>query len=310
MSRFKSSRRQRITRAVLDAIQQAGRGRNVAALATGALALVVAGTANAQSIQYLEYNAPPGFSVGTYPLFDPAENPSTPTLTDNYSSTGEMGPDTFLLPNYGTVQVTLTPYNFNPNVAPSAYTGALYNITGLQNKSAGPYSWTNNADVVGINNLNPYDVTYGLTFSFNSSGPALPGDLILAVVGLAENTTATVSTTTVGNVIDTPYLVGEANAVTSPVPNNGPGSTTLLSGSTFSSAGDGDPVNTGWALAQFTGAPIDSLNLVVGQIPGDGIAFSVAYVPEPASAALLSVAAVGLLRRRPGRQKLCPTSSA
>jgi hypothetical protein len=323
MSQFKTSRKQLSTRTALDAIRQVGRKRNSAALVAGALALGAARVATAQiPIQYLENLDGSNFQNTT---------PTTTLLP--YSATpapdGQLGPENFYLPNYGRVQVTLTPTNFDPTIDNldgtfGSYTGVLNNNAKFQNQNDAPpvglaptYSWGTDTNNIGINYLNRIttqsgaDEEYTLSFNFVGPSAANVSDLILVVTGLANGTTATVTTTTTDSTIDTPYLVGEDRTPPSgPVP-----APTVLTGSQFSSGYNTsqgtDNFNTGWALAQFRGSgDITSLELSVDQIPGDGIGFTVAYVPEPASTGLLCFAAFGLLRRRVRRQQPCPASSS
>ena len=113
-----------------------------------------------------------------------------------------------------------------------------------------------------------------------------PSDLLLNVTGLAVGTTATAS--------QAGSLAAEYTFPASGFYPGGPSSTTVLTGQTFSSLGNADRVNTGWALYQPTGS-FTNLQLNVLQANGDGIGFTLAYVvPEPASLVLWSVAAAGM----------------
>jgi hypothetical protein len=308
MAHSKSFRRQRLVRA---------------SLAASALALGAARVATAQiPIQYIQNTN--GTNFGPFTASSPTLQPSPNILNPN-----EIGPEDFLLPGYGTVAVSITASNFNP--VTSQYTGTLYDSPSEQTRStaqvtnSGPsqtvsnagtsyvgtgvptgnnFMWGTNADNIGMNNLNNFDEQYTLSFDFLSGAPNL-SDLFLVVAGLADSNYGSGTTATLASMKDVPSLVGEDHGPYA----NSPSSTTLLSfttgGWTYSSIGDGDPVNTGWSLTQFTGAPITSLDLNVDQAPGDGIGFSVGYatVPEPASTGVLFVAAFGLLNRRRRRQQ-------
>jgi len=295
---------------------------SVAALAAGALSLGAARAANAQiQIQYLENLN--GTNFGPFTAASPTLQPSPNGLNPN-----EIGPEDFLLPGYGTVAVSLTASNFNPVTSP--YTGTLYDSPSEETRSTGQvtnsgpaqtvsnsgtgyvgtgvptgntYTWGNDSNNIGINNQNNSDEQYTLSFDFISGTPNL-SDLFLVVAGLAGTSAGGGTTATLAPIKDIPSLVGEDHGPYA----NSPSSTTLLSQTTggwvYSSIGDGDPVNTGWSLTQFTGGPITSIDLDVDQIPGDGIGFSVGYVPEPASTGVLMVAAFGLLNRR-CRRRVC-----
>jgi hypothetical protein len=328
MSPSKLSRTRRFPHTAQNANRQADPKLTVAALAAGALALGAARVATAQiPIQYLENTN--GTNFGPFTAASPTLQPSPNILNPN-----EIGPENFLLPGYGTVAVSLTASNFNP--VTSQYTGTLYDSPSELTRStaqvtnSGPsqtvsnsgtsyvgtgvptgntFTWGTNADNIGINNLNSFDEQYTLTFDFLNGAPNL-SNLFLVVAGLAYSNGGAGTTASLTSANDVPSLVGEDHGPYA----NSPSSTTLLSqttgGWTYSSIGDGDPVNTGWSLTQFTGAPFTSLNLNVNQVSGDGIGFSVGYVPEPASTGVLFVAAFGLLNRRLRRQRPCLPSSA
>jgi hypothetical protein len=324
MSQSKLPCRHLFARMAQDSNRRGGSRQTVAALAAGALALGAARAANAQiQIQYLENLN--GTNFGPFVPTSPTLQPSPNGLNPN-----EIGPENFLLPGYGTVAVSLTASNFNP--VTSQYTGTLYDSPSEQTRTtaqvtnSGPsqtvsnsgtgyvgtgvptgntYMWGNDSNNIGINNQNGFDEQYTLSFDFISGTPNL-SDLFLVVAGLAGSSAGGGTTATLTSTKDIPSLVGEDHGPYA----NSPSSTTLLSQTTggwvYSSIGDGDPVNTGWSLTQFTGAPITSLDLNVNQIPGDGIGFSVGYVPEPASTGVLLVAAFGLLNRRRRRRACSP----
>ena len=183
-------------------------------------------------------------------------------------------PQTYNLPNYGNVQVSITG------------TSATYfdQINGY-NQSAGPYSWGTDTQRFGILNSSSAPLNYSMNFNFLSGAPN-PADLVVAVVGLAAGTTATIS--------QPGSLVGEYTFPPSGFYPGGPSSTTLLSGLTFSSLGNADRLNTGWALYQPSGT-YTNLSLTVNQISGDGIGFTLGYVvPEPSTIALASIGAATL----------------
>jgi hypothetical protein len=324
MSQSKPSGRPIFAPLAHNAKRPAGRKHSVAALAGAALALGAARVATAQiPINYLENTN--GTNFGPFTNTSPTLQPSPNILNPN-----EIGPEDFLLPGYGTVAVSLTASNFNP--VTSSFTGTLYDSPSEQTRStaqvtnSGPsqtvsnsgtgyvgigiptgntYTWGTNADNIGINNLNNFNEQYTLSFNFLSGTPNL-SDLFLVVAGLAGPNDSGGTTATLTSTKDIPSLVGEDHGPYA----NGPSSTTLLSQSTggwiYSSIGDGDVYNSGWSLTQFAGAPITSLDLNVNQVSGDGIGFSVGYVPEPGSASLLCVAAFGLLHRRRGQRTGSP----
>jgi hypothetical protein len=184
-------------------------------------------------------------------------------------------PLTLDLPCYGRVLVTISP---NPP------TGAPDGVTFFHQTSAENQSPQNNPSIAWGADTDRFSVLTGpatdftLTFTF-LDGPPAPSRLFLSVAGLATVTTATVSTspaTSPGT------LAGE---LTLPIPPSLLTSTTLLSGSTLSNAGDGDPKNTGWALYQVDpAAAISSLSVAMHQAPGDGVGWTLAYACAPASA--------------------------
>ena len=184
----------------------------------------------------------------------------------------------FSLPNYGNVQVT---HNYLP-----ASDFIRLHQTGVENKSAGLYTWGADTDRFNIVNSNGSAGTfldYTLTFDFLDGQPDV-SRLLLVVVGLAANTTATVSEA--GN------LVGEFHF---PPALPGGTSTTLINGKVLSSKNDGDPVNTGWALYQPSTA-FTSLSLAMHHQAGDGVGWTLAYtVPEPSSLLLLMLGISALI---------------
>jgi len=191
-------------------------------------------------------------------------------------------PQVYNLPGYGNVQVSVT------NNIPVTY---FDQINGY-NQSAGGYTWGTDTQRFNILNTTGAPEQYRFDFTFLSGAPN-PSDLELVVVGLAVGTTATVS--------QAGTLMGEYTFPASGFYPAGPSSTTNFAGLTFSSNGNGDPLNTGWALYQPSGS-YTNLSLLVNQINGDGIGFTLGYVPEPSTVCLLGIGAVGLgiaaLRKR------------
>ena len=183
-------------------------------------------------------------------------------------------PQVYNLPGYGNVQVSVT------NSVPVTY----FDQVNGYNQSAGGYNWATDTQRFNILNTTGAPEQYQFNFNFQSGTPN-PADLELVVVGLAVGTTATVSQPGI--------LSGEYTFPASGFYPFGPSSTTSLSGQTFSSIGNGDLVNTGWALYQASGS-FTNLSLRVNQVNGDGIGFTLGYVPEPSTICLLGIGAVGL----------------
>ncbi len=234
----------------------------------------------------------------------------------NMPGAGNDGPAIYNLPGYGNVEVSMT--NVTPNALGATYFDQInaYNETtnnATENANYGMFTWgTDTQRFDELNNTSPgVNEQYDFNFTFLSGAPNI-ADLYFVVDGLAYGTTATVSQA--GN------LVGEYTfPYSNPFYVAGPSSTTLYGVAgpqTFSSAGDKDPLNTGWALWQPTSAITSgtgsggaTVSFDVDQIPGDGIGFTVGYttVPEPCSLGLLGVGTLGLLsRRRRASVKSCP----
>jgi hypothetical protein len=162
----------------------------------------------------------------------------------------------------------------------------------------GPYSWGSSA---GINFLATNNDLYTVTFYF-LDGPPDPCDLVVAVAGLAQNTTATMSQPLMFQTeydLNSPLSGGTFSAETKLDGVYGPpiaGSIGTIVSSAVKQTG-GDDVNTGWAVLQplnslattnlaagsvqgFSG-PLNNLSylsLDVNQQPGDGVGFTVGYI--------------------------------
>lgn len=203
--------------------------------------IFVCGAANAQFLQYMDF---PAGSVQNDPI----------TL-----------PITLNVPCYGRVQVTITP---NPPTNPIP-TPTFFHQTAAENQSpqnAPQYSWGADTDRFNVF-ANAGAINYTVTFTF-LDGPADGSRLILVVAGLAASTTGTITTvpaTSPGT------LLGEFR-FSSPT-----SSTTLRTGNVLSSANDGDPINTGWALYQPQAAMLSSISIQMNQAGGDGLGWTLAY---------------------------------
>ncbi len=183
-------------------------------------------------------------------------------------------PQVYNLPGYGNVQVSVT------NNTPVTY----FDQINAYNQSAGGYTWGTDTQRFSVLNTTGSTEQYQFDFTFLSGAPN-PADLELVVVGLAVGTTALVS--------QSGTFTGEYTFPASGFYPFGPSSTTSLSALTFGSNGDGDLLNTGWALYQPAGT-FTNLSLGVNQVNGDGIGFTLAYVPEPSTICLLGVGAAAL----------------
>jgi hypothetical protein len=210
--------------------------------------LLEPGLLGAQTISYLEF--PPG--------------------TANTASLSL--PLTLRLPCYGDVQVT---------VSPATTPVTFLEQTDAYNKSAGTYSWgtdANRFNVVADPNAQQ-NVKYTITFSFLGTNAPLASQLFLVVAGLANNTTATVSTVppSAGGT-----LAGEFHFTHPPSPHASSTTsiTTSSSAATLGSiANTGDPINTGWALYQTQpAATFTSLSVDMSQVPGDGAGWTLGYL--------------------------------
>ena len=200
-------------------------------------------------------------------------------------------PQVYNLPGYGNVQVSVT------NNIPVTY----FDQVNAYNQSAGVYTWATDTQRFNVLNTTSAPEQYQFDFTFLSGTPN-PADLELVVVGLAVGTTAIVSQ---------PGTLGaEYTFPPSGFYPFGPSSTTNFASQTFGSNGNGDLLNTGWALYQASGS-FTNLSLRVNQISGDGIGFTLGYVPEPSTFCLLGIGAAGLgiatlrKRRMKAVQSLC-----
>lgn len=224
------------------------------------------------------------------------------------------------LPCYGRVLVTQTfPDNNSPDITYWFLNPNLQGVPGgygsFQDVEAGygPYTWGTYGSVLDFyNGHSDTNITYNLNFYF-LDGPPNPCTLYLGVIGLASNTTATVSQPVVFRaeydlVASAPGGNGNASANTTLNGVWGPsvaGSTGTVVGSAWGDNGVGDPSNTGWAVLQpdspvplatlppGSGTDVNGnsyppttnqypcLTLAVNQEAYDGIGFSVGYVCCP-----------------------------
>lgn len=178
-------------------------------------------------------------------------------------------PLTLNVPCYGRVLVTIAP---NPPTDPVPLV-TFFHQTAAENQSpqnAPQFSWGADTDRFNVfANAGPLD--YTITFTF-LDGPPDASRLILVVVGLASATTGTITT----NPPSAPgTLLGEFEFPT-------PSSTTVLTGNVLSSANDGDPINTGWALYRPQAVALTSISVQMNQAGGDGLGWTLSYLCEPA----------------------------
>lgn len=178
-------------------------------------------------------------------------------------------PLTLNLPCYGRVLVTIAP---NPPTDPVPLV-TFFHQTAAENQSpqnAPQFSWGTDTDRFNVfANAGPLD--YTITFTF-LDGPPDTSRLILIVAGLASATTGTI-TTIPPSAPGT--LLGEFRFPT-------PSSTTVLTGNVLSSANDGDPINTGWALYRPQGVALTSVSVRMNQAAGDGLGWTLSYLCAPA----------------------------
>ena len=181
-------------------------------------------------------------------------------------------PITLNLPSYGQVRVSIAPVSPSVTLPPATF----FHQDAAENQSPQnqpTYSWgtdTNRFNVLSGN----ADIHYAVTFTF-LDGPPDASRLIFVVVGLAKFTSATVSTSPASSPGN---LLGEFHF---PPALPGGSSTTLLEGATLKSKGDGDIVNTGWALYQPQAtAMLTSLSVSMDQPSGDGVGWTLAYISE------------------------------
>lgn len=212
----------------------------------------------------------------------PAGTPSHPTPLTM--------PMTLNLPCYGNVLVSVSP---NPPVPTAPLGVTRFHQTAAENRSPQnnpSISW--GADTDRFNVLaGGSSVDYTITFTF-LNGPADSSRLYLIVAGLANYAPPTIPCTptspncTTATVATTPAtaagtLVGELRIPITPTLSS---STTVQTGSTMSSQGDGDPVNTGWAIYRpQPGASLSDISVAMHQANGDGAGWTLSYQCTSAS---------------------------
>ena len=235
-------------------------------------------------------------------------NLSSPDVILLPDPTGNNAPGTWLVTNlacYGNVLVTHTfPLNVddfsNPDAQnePNGWSAFVNGTPGF-----GPYSW-GPANNLNFGNSSNQPIAYRVNFYF-LSGPPAPNALVISPQGLGEFTTATVSQPVVYR--GEYNLVRDGSAYT--CITNHPYNTSLTAGSTNANTVGtiigshyvvdqvGDNLNTGFALFQptnnlnLTSLPSGSgagypsgpltvpyISLMVTQMVGDGIGFSVGYI--------------------------------
>jgi hypothetical protein len=176
-------------------------------------------------------------------------------------------PLTLNLPCYGRVLVEIIPNP--PTNAPGGVTFFHQNAAENESPQNNPLiSWGSDTDRFNVF-ISGATSDYRITFTFLGVAPDA-SRLFLVVAGLAVGTTATVATSPTSSAGS---LAGEYTiaGLTST-------SKTDLTGSTLSSHGDGDQVNTGWALYQTPPAAVfSSLSVDMHQVSGDGVGWTLAY---------------------------------
>jgi hypothetical protein len=238
---------------------------HIASLALCCLSISFASTAHAQHalVGYLEISGPFPTSV---------------------TSSSLPSPSTFVLPGYGSVQVS---WSATVSNAPLPYFYPQDEIPAY-NEFAGTapiYTWGTDTQMIGIFNSTPNAVSYTVTYTFLSGPPDL-NRLLLVVAGLGlingQSTTATVSQS--GKLVEFTIPFPSTSLVSSPTSIDGIGKT-LSSG--YSNVPNEDQRNTGWALFQVTGVstlPVVSGNPVLtvqfSHQSGDGIGTTLGYVQK------------------------------
>jgi hypothetical protein len=197
------------------------------------------------------------------------------------------------LPCYGLVGVKVTPDTVGGPVPAVSY--FVQKLAQGQSATDGTTTYTWGADTNRFNVLTSQDLDYNVTFTFTS--PPDPTRLLLAVIGLREGSTATISTqpaTPAGT------RAGEfqfpATAATPSTPATLASAMTDFKGAVLSHMNDSnlDQANTGWALYRPQGS-FTSLTVKMHQVAGDGFGWTLSYVCDSS----LTVNKVGLNQFQP-----------